>query len=225
MVETLSGVDFEVGKSFAGSNRGVGIAMKKVRRRTNVPPDLNDLTVDENGQAVWDTNALKVSYKTKLLGTPSDQNAYANMKEMFELQDGDVATKVIDGVISLIFSNQVHQLIEQKMALTVVVKVLGKKVGFNALLNKVSVFWSLRNIFKLIYLENDFYLVRFQDKDDFDNMLMGGPWVIFGHYLTVRSWSSDFSTANDNLDKQVVRIRLLELSEGYYSEFLLRAIG
>ncbi|MBA0575280.1 hypothetical protein Golob_024471, partial [Gossypium lobatum] len=93
MVETLSAVDFEVGKSSAGSSSGVGSAMKKVRRRTNVPPDLNDSTVDENGQAVRDTNALKVLYKTKLLGTPSDQNACANMEKMFELQDGDVATE------------------------------------------------------------------------------------------------------------------------------------
>ncbi|KAK5839248.1 hypothetical protein PVK06_008023 [Gossypium arboreum] len=43
----------------------------------------------------------------------------------------------------------------------------------------------------------------FQDKNDFDKVLMGGPWVIFGHYLTVRLWSLDFSTVNDILDKQV----------------------
>ncbi|MBA0701489.1 hypothetical protein Goari_027295, partial [Gossypium aridum] len=169
--------------------------MKKVRCRTNVPPDLNDPTVDENGQAVRDTNALKVSYKTKLLGTPSDQNACANMEKMFELQDGDVATEAIDGVSSITFSNRVWAL------------------------------WSLGNRFQLIDLENDFYLVRFQDKDDFDKVLMSGLWVIFGHYLMERLWSSDFSIANNNLDKQVVWIRLPELSKGCYSKFLLRAIG
>lgn len=54
---------------------------------------------------------------------------------------------------------------------------------------------------------------------------MGGLWVIFGHYLTVRLWSSDFSIADDNLEKQVVWVRLPGLSEGFYSEFLLLAIG
>ncbi|KAK5838350.1 hypothetical protein PVK06_007079 [Gossypium arboreum] len=111
------------------------------------------------------------------------------------------------------------------MALTVIVKVLGKKVGFNALLNKVWALWSLGNRFQLINLKNNFYLVRFQDKDDFEKVLMGGLWVIFGHYLMVRLWSSDFFIANNNLDKQVVWIRLFELSEGCYLEFLLRAIG
>ncbi|TYI31159.1 hypothetical protein ES332_A05G434000v1 [Gossypium tomentosum] len=39
----------------------------------------------------------------------------------------------------------------------------------------------------LMDLESDFYLVRFQDKDDLDNVLLGGPYVVFGHYLSVRT--------------------------------------
>lgn len=54
---------------------------------------------------------------------------------------------------------------------------------------------------------------------------MGGPWVIFGHYLIVRDWLLSFLTVSNGLDKQVVWIRLPRLSEGYYSEFSLRAIG
>ncbi|PPD76478.1 hypothetical protein GOBAR_DD26595 [Gossypium barbadense] len=103
------------------------MATKKVKHRTDVPPDLNGPTVDRNGQVVRETNVPKDSHKTKLLGAHSDQNTCTNMKEIFELQNGDVAT---------------------------------------------------------------------EDKNDFDKVLMGGPWVIFGHYLTVRLWSSDFSTAN-----------------------------
>lgn len=73
-------------------------------------------------------------------------------------------------------------------------------------------------------LENDFYLVHFQDKGDFDKVLLGGPWVVFGHYLSVRAWSADFSTSNSEVDKQLVWIQLLGLFEGFYSDFLLRTI-
>lgn len=48
--------------------------------------------------------------------------------------------------------------------------------------------------------------------------------MVFGHYLLVRTWSIDFSTTNNEVDTQVVWIHLLGLSEGYYSDFLLRAI-
>ncbi|PPD82804.1 hypothetical protein GOBAR_DD20264 [Gossypium barbadense] len=74
-------------------------------------------------------------------------------------------------------------------------------------------------------LENDFYLVHFKDMDDFDKILIGGPWVIFGHYLTIKPWLLDFSTANTKVDNQIAWIKLPGLSEGYYSKMLLRAIG
>ncbi|MBA0647784.1 hypothetical protein Goklo_015602 [Gossypium klotzschianum] len=61
------------------------------------------------------------------------------------------------------------------MALTVVVKLLGKNIGFNTLLNKVSSLWKPWGRFQLMDLENDFYLVHFQDNDDSDRILMGGP--------------------------------------------------
>ncbi|PPR81285.1 hypothetical protein GOBAR_AA39427 [Gossypium barbadense] len=111
------------------------------------------------------------------------------------------------------------------MVLTIIVKVLGRKVGFNALLNQVLTLWSLGNRFQLMDLENEFTWLDFKKKDGFNKVLMIGPWVSFGCYLMVRSWSSDFSTVNDNLDKQVVWIQLLGLLEGFYSNFLLRAIG
>lgn len=66
------------------------------------------------------------------------------------------------------------------------IKLLGRKIGFNALLIKVSILWSVRRKFQLMDLEMDFYQVRFQDKEDFDKVLLGDLWVVFDHYLSVR---------------------------------------
>ncbi|KAK5843368.1 hypothetical protein PVK06_005823 [Gossypium arboreum] len=74
-------------------------------------------------------------------------------------------------------------------------------------------------------LENDFFLVRFQDENDYNKALIRGPWVIFGRYLIVWPWSPSFSTSQSGIESQVVWIRLLRLLEGYYSNCLLRAIG
>ncbi|MBA0706312.1 hypothetical protein Golax_018430 [Gossypium laxum] len=54
MSDPLSSRNFVVGKSITGSNSGIGHATKKVRRRTEVPPDTDDPTMDVNGQKVED---------------------------------------------------------------------------------------------------------------------------------------------------------------------------
>ncbi|KAH1072982.1 hypothetical protein J1N35_025310 [Gossypium stocksii] len=52
----------------------------------------------------------------------------------------------------------------------------------------------------LMDLENDFYLVRFNNEEDYNRVLVGGPWVVYGQFLTVHPWSLDFSTANTGID-------------------------
>ncbi|MBA0730755.1 hypothetical protein Golax_025858 [Gossypium laxum] len=79
--------------------------------------------------------------------------------------------------------------------------------------------------FQLMDLENDYYLIRFNSEDDYNKVVFGGPWVIFGQYLTVRLWSTDFSTSQSKVDTQLVWVRLPGLPEGFYSDFLIRAIG
>lgn len=47
---------------------------------------------------------------------------------------------------------------------------------------------------------------------------------MFGHYLSVQSWTPSFSTKKDAFGRQVVWIRLPALPECFYSGCLLRAI-
>ncbi|TYH10027.1 hypothetical protein ES288_A07G145000v1 [Gossypium darwinii] len=54
-----------------------------------------------------------------------------------------------------------------RMARTNVVKLLGRRIGFNPLLNRVSL---LRNLICLIQMMD---LVRFQDENDFNRVLVG----------------------------------------------------
>ncbi|MBA0761296.1 hypothetical protein Gotri_023967 [Gossypium trilobum] len=137
------------------------------------------------------------------------------MEEEFELKDGDV----VDGIPTIIFFDQVHKYIERRMAKTIIMKLLGRSIGFNVLLKKITSLWCPRSPIQLMDLENDYYLIRF------NKVVFGGPWVIFGQYLTVRLWSKDFSTSQSKVDTQLVWVRLPGLPEGFYSDFLIRAIG
>lgn len=53
------------------------------------------------------------------------------------VQKDDVRKSVVDGVPTINFSNRLYGLIDDSMAKTLVVKLLGRKIGYNALWNKV----------------------------------------------------------------------------------------
>ncbi|KAH1064205.1 hypothetical protein J1N35_029192 [Gossypium stocksii] len=155
-----------MGANDVGSYSGVGRATKKVRRRPDMPPDVEDPMVDGNGQKVQSPKTLKASCKSTLMGSATIPMLTDNFEENFELLDGDVMTDV-----------------------------------------------SLRCSFQLMDLENDFFLVRFLDHDDYHKVLTGGSWVIYGQHLTVKPWSLDFSTSQNEVDIQVVWLRLPGLPE------------
>lgn len=76
-----------------------------------------------------------------------------------------------------------------------VVNLLGGRIGFKDLLNKITLLWNPQGHFQLMDLENEFYFVRFQEESDFTKVLTAEPWVVFSRYLSVQPWSIDFSTA------------------------------
>ncbi|MBA0823412.1 hypothetical protein Goarm_020147, partial [Gossypium armourianum] len=78
------------------------------------------------------------------------------MVEEFALIEGDVVMKVIKGIPSIMFFDRVKGYIECRMARTVIVKMLGGRIGLNALLNKISLLWNPRSSTQLMDLENDF---------------------------------------------------------------------
>ncbi|KAK5840438.1 hypothetical protein PVK06_009338 [Gossypium arboreum] len=41
-------------------------------------------------------------------------------------------------------------------------------------------------------IENGYFLVRFQNRVHYDLALTQGPWIVFGHYLTVQPWTIEF---------------------------------
>lgn len=80
------------------------------------------------------------------------------------------------------------------MTKTLVIKLLGRKIGYNVLWSKVCALWKLSQRFHIIDIENNYFLAKFESNLDYSNVLTKGPWVIYKHYLTVQPWTSTFST-------------------------------
>lgn len=105
-----------------------------------------------------------------------------------------------------------------------VVKMLGKKVGFNNLRQRIRTLWQIPEL-ELTYLDNDFYMVRFRSKDEYERVLHGGPWIILGHYLTIQKWHPNFDPDTTNITKTLTWVRLPKLPIAFFNEELLAKLG
>ncbi|KAK5835386.1 hypothetical protein PVK06_011074 [Gossypium arboreum] len=97
-----------------------------------------------------------------------------------EFDEGGINKSYINDVPAIDFSKRINYLLVKDMALTVVVKLLGKSIGFKTLQNRISNLWRPSKPFHLIDIDNGYYLVKFQNKKDYGNMLSQGLWIIFG---------------------------------------------
>ncbi|XP_027184123.1 uncharacterized protein LOC113782432 [Coffea eugenioides] len=106
-----------------------------------------------------------------------------------------------------------------------ILKVLGKTVGFWTLEQKLKELWQLSQDFEITDLERGFYVVRFRAKEDYHKTLDGGPWMVQGHYITVTKWRPDFRAEKADITSTMVWVRQPGLPVEYYIEKFLMAVG
>ncbi|KAK8569003.1 hypothetical protein V6N12_007536 [Hibiscus sabdariffa] len=137
------------------------------------------------------------SYKEKLTGhsrlpTKDEENFD---EDEIEILEGNVSKTVVDGIIRIDFSDRVRNLAIKSFDQTVVVKLLRRRIGYNTLRSKLYNLWKSAQAFRLMDIKNDYFLVTFRSRTNYLNVIAGGPWIIFGSYLTIEPWTEDFSTA------------------------------
>lgn len=67
----------------------------------------------------------------------------------------------------------------------IVVKLLGKNLGYNTMRDRLQKIWRLQGGFDIMDNDNGFYKVKFDLAADKEKVITGGPWLIFDHCLTV----------------------------------------
>ncbi|KAK5770907.1 hypothetical protein PVK06_047064 [Gossypium arboreum] len=82
----------------------------------------------------------------------------AEEDEDFELSTDDVERSILNGVPSINFSDRITQILVNHMQLTVVIKLLRRNIGYNALQNKVTALWKPSQPFNLMDVENGYFL-------------------------------------------------------------------
>lgn len=104
----------------------------------------------------------------------------------------------LEGPIPAItFSKRVQQELANSIKLTVVVRFLNGDPRYNGLNAGIIVMWKPNgNYFKIVNLENSYYLVMFEKESDYPHVLLNGLWLMRITYLMVQPWSPSLSTSN-----------------------------
>ncbi|XP_057426575.1 uncharacterized protein LOC130720007 [Lotus japonicus] len=108
---------------------------------------------------------------------------------------------------------------------SLVVKLLGKKIGFKWMTQRIQRMWARDGELKVIDLTAEFYLVRFASEKYYLHALFEGPWMIADHYLMVQRWCPMFKANDSGVKRIAVWIRLPELPVELYTETFLWRLG
>ncbi|MBA0599496.1 hypothetical protein Gorai_005713, partial [Gossypium raimondii] len=138
-----------------------GLIPKKIRFRDKDGDGGNDMVID-----------LKVeqttSWKNKLVGqsTKFDGNGLEE-EEDFGLLEGEIQKSIMNAIPSIEFSDRIHQILIRDMENIVILKFLGRNIGYSILQNK--------------------------NKLDCEKVLSRVPWIVFGQYLIIQPWTVSFN--------------------------------
>ncbi|PPS14564.1 hypothetical protein GOBAR_AA06025 [Gossypium barbadense] len=79
-----------------------------------------------------------ISFKDKLLGggmTGPDGNLARNDYDL-DLKDEDVNMSIVNGIPAIDFSDRIKDILFKEMESTVILKLLGRNIGYNVLYNR-----------------------------------------------------------------------------------------
>ncbi|KAK9006862.1 hypothetical protein V6N11_019193 [Hibiscus sabdariffa] len=139
---------------------------KKQWRRDEAPPD-NPASgdVNDNSGMDCDNQESKVpSYKDMLTGNSEnieDDDLISLGDEDIDLLDDDIQTGESDGIPYINFSDCIKDLAIKSMDFTLVLKILGRRVGYSTLFNRVMGLWKPTHQIKLIYIFTPRFEINF----------------------------------------------------------------
>ncbi|GMY19177.1 hypothetical protein FCV25MIE_14416 [Fagus crenata] len=137
----------------------------------------------------------------------------------------DDEVEIDDQYPTILLSKEEKLRIQAPWRSALIIKAIGKSVGFKYMDFKIRSLWKPQGDMQIIDLGLDFFLVRFKLSDDYWNVVNGGPWFIKQQFLSVRCWSPGFRPPEAKITTTAVWVRLPELPIELYDSGLLRRIG
>ena len=121
-----------------------------------------------------------VSFKDKLMRNKGSHKP-AQLVVEIEFQDQDVKIGTENDMPTIRFSDRVKGILACSMDCSVIVKLLGRTIGYKVLQNRIMALWKPSSELRITDLDNGYFLVNLENHKDRVNALIKGPWTVLGH--------------------------------------------
>lgn len=108
---------------------------------------------------------------------------------------------------------------------SLILRVLGRKVSYSYLLQRLKTMWKPEANFDLIALDQDYFVAKFESRRDYEFAKFEGPWIVLGHYVIVQEWEPNFHPYKNKVKKLLVWARLPAIPIEYFEDDFLAKIG
>ncbi|XP_019152395.1 PREDICTED: uncharacterized protein LOC109149188 [Ipomoea nil] len=178
-----------------------------------------DVMKEKNNQSVPSPANTPISFRRALTGLNDNVGRTDDVSddEAGEQEDDDPMCPVVK------LTKEEKRRMRRRWENTLIIKVLGKTVGYNYLLRRLRTIWNPKSGMDLIAIQNGYHLVRFASVADYEHARLEGPWTVLDHCLAVKDWEPDFDPMRDETQRLLVWIRFPCLPIEYYDyDFLMR---
>ncbi|XP_025627826.1 uncharacterized protein [Arachis hypogaea] len=125
----------------------------------------------------------------------------------------------------VIFIDEEKKVLSESYIDSIVIKVLGKRVNYTAIVHKFKFIWRLKGGYEVLNVGFEYFLVKCDLKEDREKILLRGLWMIDGHYLAVKPWTISFRPAEESFGTNLVWIHIIGLNIHYYQKKAMRRIA
>jgi len=167
----------------------------------------------------------KISFRDKLLG-PTQETLIREREDMIEKKLVRIEHENGNRLLPKVhLEPSVFQELCTPWKDAIVVKLLGKNLGYHAMRERLQKTWRTQGGFEIMDNDNGFFMVKFDEAADKEKVVTGGPWLIYDHCLAVAHWTPEFASPNAKVDKTIVWVRFPGLNLVYYDESFLLAMA
>ncbi|CAI0393616.1 unnamed protein product [Linum tenue] len=169
--------------------------------------------------------AQAFTYAKAVAGLPTPLTPPNQLALWTPVGEHDLITGSRNGEPALTISTEFKTKICAPWQRALVVRLLGLRIGFITLCNRLKSLWRPTGNMEIKDLDHDCFLVKLDNEQDYFRALTDGPWVIFDHYLVVQQWTPSFK-ASDPLPKtMIVWVQLPALKIHFYHKEVVTTLG
>ncbi|CAL1372536.1 unnamed protein product [Linum trigynum] len=187
------------------------------------------ITIKEAGVQAEPTGGAGVgqaplSYANAVAGITAKAPIPNQLIQWSPVGEHDLVTGEHNGEPALKISSAFKERICAPWHRTLVIRLLGLRIGFVTLCNRLKGIWRPTGAMEIKDLDHDCFLVKLDNEQDYFRALTDSPWVIYDHYLVVQQWTPNFKASDPLPKKMIVWVQLPALKIHFYHKEVLNML-